>query len=387
MKVFLIALIIVLISVFSITIFRQAKQTSSEKAKVELCSNVLEKSKKQQCWDEIMSKTLEKEGLDKAFILMDELFHSDPEFASNCHGFAHKLGEKAYMLYANHKSFDLPNKTYYCGYGFYHGFMEKLLHNKGTLDEARDFCKLAGEKLKAQNADAEGACYHGIGHGAVEDVTDPKFFGNPQGIIQPSLNLCERVSDSSDHLFRCITGVFNALEIVTSEGRYNLSLNQKDPLWICRTQPDKYKRACYTQMVVAVMHVTFDDFVQSAQILNTIPEDAWATESLSGLMMESVRLGRTDFRKTAEFCRNITDRFHFPCISGFAEGFLKYGPPQTEYVKALDFCLFEFLTDEEHKACYGRILPILSNWYTHEKASQICFTISEKYRSSDCKYN
>lgn len=347
----------------------------------------MDSSKKQECWQDEMESTLNSAGLNQAFILMDQLFQTEPDFAAECHGFAHLLGEKAYSVFASNQQFNLPNKTSYCGYGFYHGFMEQLLHNKGSLDQAKAFCKYAGDKLKETNQDAEGACYHGIGHGAVEDVTDPKLFGKPQAIIQSSLDLCEQVSGSEDRLFRCVSGVFNALEIVTSAGRYNLSLNREDPLSICRTQPEKYKRSCYTQMVVAVMNVTGNDFQKSAQILDTIPEDEWATESLSGLIVELVRLGKTEYQETINFCRQLPPRFYLPCIIGFGEGFLKYGPPQTEYIKAVDFCSSTLLTDEEKKACFGRILSILRIWYTKEKAQSICKSVEEKYQWQNCQYN
>lgn len=349
------------------------------------CQNMT-KSQKQQCWQEVMESTLNSKGLDQAFTLMDQLFKTESDFASDCHGFAHILGEKAYQLFSASQQFNLPDKTSYCGYGFYHGFMEKLLHSEGSLDQARDFCKYAGEKLNQQNADAEGACYHGIGHGAVEDVTDRKLFGNPQAIIQPSLDLCEKVSDSPDKLFRCTTGVFNALEIVTSQGKYILSLNKQDPLSICRTQPDRLKRACYTQMVMAVMNVTGNDFEKSAKILNTIERDDWARESLSGLVVELVRLGKTDFQQTVNFCRKLGDRFHLACITGFGEGFLKYGPPQGEYLKAVDFCAYQELTDEEKKVCFNRILSILRIWYTAPKAQQICKLVESKYQWNNCQY-
>lgn len=334
-----------------------------------------------------MDKTLKEQGLDQAFVLMDQLFKEEPTFAASCHGFAHLLGDKAYDLFSSHKDFTLSPKASYCGYGFYHGFMDKLVHKTNDINQARAFCKYAGEKLKSQTVDAEGACYHGIGHGAVEDVTDPKRFGNPQAIIQPSLDLCEKVSDTPDKLFRCATGVYNGLEIVTSEGKYNLSLNQEDPLWFCRIQPDKYKRACYTQMVVAVMHVSGDDFEKSAKILNTIPEDDWANESLSGLVVELVRLGRVDYQKTIEFCHNLSTRFYIPCITGFGEGFLKYGPPQEEYIKAVDFCSSNLLTEEEKSACFTRVLSILRIWYTLEKSTQICQSVDQKYQWNECKYN
>lgn len=350
------------------------------------CQN-LQVSQKEQCWQDEMDQILKTGDLNQAFIHIDTLFKSEPAFARACHGFAHLLGEKAYRLFTTNRQFNLPNKTSYCGYGFYHGFMENLLHTTNDVEEARSFCDYIDDKLKKETFDAGGACYHGIGHGAVEDVTNPKLFGRPQAIIQPSLDLCQKVSDTDNKLFRCVTGVFNALEIVTSEGRYNLSLNKEDPLWICKIQPDEYKRACYTQMVVAVMHVTNNDFEKSAQILNTIPEDDLAKESLSGLVVELVNQGKTDYATTIDFCRNLPDRLRLPCITGFGEGFLKYGLPQNEYVKAVDFCSTPLLTNDEKKACFKRILSILKIWYTTEKSQKICQLVEEKYQWQNCEYN
>ncbi len=379
----ILAIIVVFIIFEAIFLFtNQAKSSPTTK----LACQSLKSSQKLQCWENLMDQTLQKQGLDQAFVLMDNLFQTESNFVLDCHGFAHLLGEKAYSIFSSKKDFTIPSKTSYCGYGFYHGFMEKLLHSYGTLDQARAFCKYVGEKLKDTNSDAESACYHGIGHGAVEDVTDPKLFGNPQAIIQPSLDLCKKVSANSDQLFRCDTGVFNALEIVTTQGKYNLSYKD-GPLAICKDQPDEYKRACYTQMVVAVMNVTGNDFEKAAQILNTIPEEAIATESLSGLVVELVRLGKVDFQTTINYCRSLPNRFHLPCITGFGEGFLKYGPPQTEYIKAVDFCSSTLLNEEEKQACFTRILSILRVWYAAEKSTQICSSVDQKYQRNMCHYN
>lgn len=348
--------------------------------------NELETPQKMQCWENVMESTLNTEGLDNAFELMDSLFNSDPLFASECHGLAHLLGEKAYQLFSTNQDFTLSSKASYCGYGFYHGFMEKLLLSGGKPTEARKFCEDAGKKLREETVDAEGACFHGIGHGAVEDVTDPTLFGDSQAIIQPSLLTCEQVSDTEDKLFRCVTGVFNGLEIVSTQKRYELSLNYEDPLWICRIQPEKYKRACYTQFVVAVMNVTNTDFDKSAQILDTIPENAYAQESLSGLVVELVRMGKTDHKQTLDYCHSLSSRFQLPCVTGFAEGFLKYGPPQKEYVGALEFCKSELLTNQERQACYNRVLPLLRILYTVEKSRQICQLVDKEYRGN-CLYN
>ena len=94
---------------------------------------------------------------------------------------------------------------------------------------ARAFCDYADKKLKFFIADAGGACLHGIGHGSVDDVPDQALWGNPQGIVKPALGLCERVAQNQDELFRCASGAFNALEILSDSGKYGLSADQKDP--------------------------------------------------------------------------------------------------------------------------------------------------------------
>jgi hypothetical protein len=349
------------------------------------CNN-LSLSKQQQCFQDVIDYTLQHKSLDQTFTIFETLYQTQPQFASDCHGFAHQLGEKAYDLFAAHKELKITSKTSYCGYGFYHGFMEKLLHKSGDATEARSFCKQVGAELQKESADAEGACYHGIGHGAVEDVSDPNLFGKPQAIIDPSIKLCEQVSADTDKLFRCITGIYNALEIDMSQKKYLLSVNIVDPFVFCRTQPLKYQRACFTQFVVAAMNVSGGDWNKTAQFVDTIKDDAIAQESLAGLVVEFVRMGKTDYQKTLTFCHNLPERFHLPCISGYAEGFLKYGPPKQEYVEGVKFCNSTLLTDTEKKTCFSRILSILRIWYTPEKSTQICLSIEEKYRINNCVY-
>lgn len=342
-------------------------------------------SKKYQCWDTLIDNSLKKGDLDGAFEIVDSLFKKDQDFAYNCHGYAHKLGEAAYKLFSNGQKFSLTQKTAYCGYGFYHGFMETLLLTTGDMDRARQFCDYADRQLAGETVDAGGACYHGIGHGSV-DGSDPRAWGNAQAMIEPGLALCEQVSDNESRLFRCVSGAFNALEILTSQGKYSLLLNHDDPFWICRDQPEKYKRSCYTQMVVAAMNVSKNDFSKTAKFIDTIKEDKYAVESMGAMVMERVRLGKIDFGQTVDFCHNLGKRFSLGCISSYGEGLMKYGPPQTEYVEALKFCAFEGLSEEEHKSCFERILSLLRNWYTVGKSVEICKMVESQYRLRNCVY-
>lgn len=354
------------------------------------CQGISDSSKKQ-CWQEEMDQTLKKGGLEQAFILMDKLYNTEPLFASDCHAYSHLLGQKAYELFAAHKEFTLSAKSSYCGYGFYHGFMEALLQKTGDMNEARKFCEYADSQLKKTTSDAGGACYHGIGHGAV-DGGDQRFWGDAQKMVEPALAICEKVSDDEipapryGKLFRCVSGAFNALEILSDSNQYKLSANREDPFWICKKQPDKYKEACYTQFVVSLMKVSNNDFIKSAKVIDNIKEDEYALPAMQALVVELPHLGKTDYKEALNYCRSIGQRFHEICITAFAEGLLRYGPPQKEYVGALNFCSSNLLTDAEKKACFMRILSILRIWYTASESQSICKTVEEKYQWNNCLY-
>ncbi|TSC85985.1 MAG: hypothetical protein G01um10147_1052 [Microgenomates group bacterium Gr01-1014_7] len=354
------------------------------------CQNMT-KSQKQQCWQDQMESTLNSAGLDQAFTLMDQLFKNEPDFASDCHGFVHLLGEKAYLLFSEKKDFQLSEKSSFCGYGFYHGFMEALLQKTADMTEARRFCEYADAELKKTTADAGGACYHGIGHGAV-DGSDPRTWGDPQAMITPALSLCEMVSNDEipspryGKLYRCVSGAFNGLEILSTSGQYKLSLNKDDLFWICRNQPKHYQEACFTQFVVAVMNITGNDFAASAEIIDSIKEDTSAIPALQALVVELVNQGKTDYQQTLSFCRSLSNRFQIPCISAFAEGFLKYGPPEKEYVEAIKFCSSPLLEEFEKSSCFEKVLSLLRIWYTVSKSESICWEVDPKYRWQNCKY-
>lgn len=379
--------VIIFFEILCLYLINQKNETSDITSSVayEKCLVNKDNGQRLQCWEDLIDSVLNKEGLDQAFILVGDLFEKDRQFASNCHSFAHKTGEFAYDLYSGNKQFSLTAKTSYCGYGFYHGFMEKLLNTTDDLDQARSFCEFADAQLAKKTIDAKGACYHGIGHGAV-DGEDPRSRGNAIDTVNPGLQLCEKVSVSRDQLFRCTSGAFNALEILMSQGQSGLGLNGKDPFWICRFQPEKYKRPCYTQMVVAAKNVAHQDFIKTAEFIDTIVEDDFAIETLEALAVEKVNSPNRDYSEMIGFCRGLKQRFKLPCIKAYGEGFLKYGPPQTEYIEAIKFCSSELLSESEHKICFGRALSLLRNLYTVGKSEEICNTVEEKYRWNKCVY-
>lgn len=352
-------------------------------------------SEKSVCRQKSIETVLEKNGLTDAFELIDKFYREDASFASECHGHVHALGEKAYTLFAQNADFAISPKSSYCGYGFYHGFMTALLHTSNDIEQAREFCKFAGENLKETTSDAEGACYHGIGHGAVEDEPPVGAFGDAKKIAAPNIALCERISaGDKNKLFRCTTGVYNGLEILMSGNRNGLSLNTEDPMWFCATQKDEYeyRGGCYTQMLVAAINVAGqknqggDIFKTTLPYVNAITNDSYARETLVSLVVEMARTDTYGFDEALIYCRALPARLYTSCITAYPEGFMKYGPPGNEHEKALEFCGYKSLSGSEKSVCYGRVLSILRLFYTAEKSRTICLLVPQEYQYNECIY-
>ena len=283
----------------------------------------------------------------------------------------------------------MSGNTYYCGYGFYHGFMETLLYTTGNVAEAREFCNFTEELTGLPSSWT--ACYHGIGHGAV-DGADPTTWGNVEAMMVPGFELCEAVSETDFELYLCATGVYNAIEILASEPKYGLTHIQDDPFGLCATQPKEFAEPCYTNMVPAVLRLTKNDFSKAAEYVedNMLNPEAETIDGYSvremvilSLFHEFIRLNleNKDYALAGvKLCRALPQKSHLACIEGLSGGHMKYGEPKVEYVRALEFCGTVLLSEAEREACYKHMLVRLRVWYTSKQSSEICNLVDEKYR-------
>lgn len=385
--IFLAFLFIVLSeSIYLISSQRNIK-TDSLEVTLKKCATLNLDSEKLQCWEDLLDSTLKYQGIDKAFDIVESLYNTEATFASNCHGYVHIIGQKAYRLFSTHQDFNLSLKTSYCGYGFYHAFMESLLTSGGNLDEARQFCDYVDKKMGSTIADTKGACYHGIGHG-VADNHDQKHWDSEEVLVGPALKLCEKVAPNDILLNRCSSGVFNVLAISYSSNRVNLNL--QNPLSFCNQLSNNiYKRTCYEEMNTLLFSLSHGDFIQAAKFVEEIGDDNFANSgirSLAGVFGMSL-VKNTDFTNAIYDCRNLQERLRLSCIRGFVGGLIEAGQPHQEYVKALQFCADErLLSGDEKKACYQEFLWLSSQYYPEQKYQQICQSVDSKYRQN-CNYN
>ncbi|MCH7730575.1 hypothetical protein IID21_03555 [Patescibacteria group bacterium] len=360
-----------------------------QRVRLDCLDSAIDESSKRKCWEKAIVTTLEDKGVELAFEVVAQLYEKEPDFAFECHGYVHLIGEEANGFFSQGKDMTISNKTSYCGYGFYHGFMETLLYTTGDFQEARDFCNYTEERTGLSSAWT--ACYHGIGHGAV-DASDPRAWGNIEAIIEPGIELCKAVSETDFQLYLCVTGVFNSTEILSTNPKYGIEDLNKNPYELCQKQPDEFKEPCYTNMIPAVLRLTDDDFTKASDYLITNIKDPnqetidnyKVSEMVTlSLYHEFIRLNLANDNYVAEgikLCRAFSDELRLACIEGLSGGHMKYGEPEKEYVKGLNFCSSEIMREDEKEVCYKHILSRLNAWYSKEKAFEICESVGPEYK-------
>lgn len=334
------------------------------------------------CWQEKLFVVLNEKGLDAAYDLLSDLYVKEAGFPLQCHNLAHNIGIEAYKLYLRDRDSVLTPKAVYCANGFYHGFMEALLTATGNLDEAKGFCAYVDEKIGAKAPDAALQCYHGIGHGAIEaTVSNRKGEKGEWTFVRPALELCEKVSDTPEQLYRCASGVFNAIANFYITEQYGLSARKDNPLWFCQEQPDRYKDSCYGNMNTTLLWLGGNDFSKAAKYVEAMPDDKYAVSAIRYLAgLSTLYLAKQNPADAIFACRALQERLYSPCIGGFTHGFLEHGTPDREYEDALNFCRTPIMNTMEQEVCLRYALGNLSGWYPREKAVQICQSQEEKLR-------
>jgi hypothetical protein len=345
--------------------------------------------KKELCWQETIKSVLEKDGVSAAFELVSELYDQDKNFAKECHSYSHLIGQEAYVKYAEEKEITLDERTSDCGYGFYHGFMETLLLSTGDAKGAQQFCEEVSAKSGLPNAWT--ACYHGIGHGAI-DGSDESAWGNIKLLQKPGLTLCEDATSTSLQHYLCVTGVYNALDVLSNDPKHNITWLREDPFSFCNLEPSDYQEPCYTNMVPVVMELFDNDFSDSVSYIiksmkypngKTIDDYTNKEMVVSGLFHEYVRLHLFDdpgFEKGIDLCHTLDPITSVSCIEGISGGHMKYGKPSDIVDSWSTFCSNKKLTTEEREVCFKHVLTRLSIWYPINERSKVCNRVPVTYR-------
>lgn len=348
------------------------------------CKKVTDSNQHRQCWDDKLEDAYEKGGVEESFNQFADLHSSEPEFAQDCHGFAHTLGNMAFSDYNAGRDFTVTSQVAYCSYGFFHGFMEALVFETGDYEGAREFCDYIEESLSGEISSV-GPCIHGIGHG-VSDVEDPRMYGKPELLIETGLKLCAQIPRTEYEEKICATGVYNAVAIAYMTDKHGFEYDAEDPYAICRDQTRPHIReACYEEMDTIVLRLDDNKLDQALPYVVAIEDDMrYRKQAVESLSVYSVyNVVANDYEYVVRSCQSLEeDELRIWCIRGLAAGFITIGTPDKEYLRALDFCATNLITEEERLHCYDRMLYAALVRYPKRTLDSICEMTPEAYRTA-----
>lgn len=338
--------------------------------------------RQEDCANAWITLYLRRRGIAAAFDELARRYEEDPSMGPVCHSLTHTLGRSAYDLFARGKTFAVTPKTAYCSYGFFHGFMEELAASSGDIARAREFCAFVDEQISKEAPDAGMQCYHGIGHGTVNNH-DPATWGNEQLMIAPALELCKKAATDELQLSRCATGVFNGIATFYQDHEYNLVPRASDPFWICRLYEPIFEDACYLSLNITILDITNNDLAKALPFVEGIANDAFAQHAVLNLLapVGAKRVGKESHDDVVAACRGTQERLRIACLQGYAYGFLEHGKPGEEYKKPLEFCGSDLLTTEEQNGCFEYIFTYFRQWYSQGRAQGICRSLDEARRA------
>ena len=343
------------------------------------------------CYASAIEDILRREGIPVAFDALAIAYDTDPDFAGTCHAVTHELGKAAYDEFEKTGQTELSSKASYCGYGFYHGFMDALYLETNDMEKARAFCAYVGENVPhPPSAEfAEGSCYHGIGHG-VTDGTDPRAWGSVMAIIKPGLALCSKVSSTNDEWhMRCASGVFNALGNMYLDPKFKLQ-SDPDPYALCRTDffSPPERKACYSQMNTETAARGNNNLAAIVGYTNTIQSLEYRIVALREAVSLYVQVAKNEQKSLtlehARVCELPTEALREGCMSGLVGGIMEFGSPGQQYKEALQFCGMDGFPPGLREHCFSAIQANSKEYYTGEVMQYICTRIPQEYRDSVC---
>jgi len=351
------------------------------------CEGALEQKS---CWNKLLTKTLKGVGLEAAFDLLHIIYTRNEALAPLCHPFAHDIGLNAYRIYKT--EVPLIPKTGYCNAGFYHGYMEGLINDKFDPPFADAFCAKVGETLSDTFPNAENQCRHGIGHGAEEYMirTFPYLWSNPIKLLDKGIAICEESNKTYDERMRCASGVMSVFgDWALSDSKFTPYLSD-DIFALCTKQKKPYaKDGCYWEFAKKLNKLNDFDTERSLATFEKVYSQALSEQPYKERTLRSLatHVGNQGVYESDEklvaICRARSLSLHEACIVGVVEGLLSAGEPTREEARALLFCNFSALSDQEKKHCFNAIQEHSTHAYMAGKLQKTCLLIPKKYRSQE----
>ncbi len=338
------------------------------------------------CWATEIAATMKRDGLLVSFDAVRRYYESSADFQNQCHDIMHVLGSAAYGEYMKTDVHIVRPETSYCGYGFYHGFMEQMLIEKGQeyLHDAGAYCMglIDNKALPSKKAGdaATAACFHGIGH-ALFDSLSGNLWGDEEKMATAAIGQCEAITTDTHWRSQCASGVFNSLSIAEGKGAYRLSYREGDPTLLCRNKKVEYQESCYNEISIGYINRYHLSETSAIALMEQFPGDAklW---SLMAYFDNKIRHNMQEYTSKNLYLQTesfAAESEKEAIVEGVLNAFTIGGKPGEEYVAHLDYCA-NFLPSKTRDYCYSRTIVLLNTIYTDEKLKMVCQIVPEKNR-------
>jgi plastocyanin len=290
-----------------------------------------------ECWAAEVEHILQNGGLEDVFPKLASWYRDDPEFRKNCHDVMHVVGAAAYAEFMNHASVVDRPEVAYCGFGFFHGFIETVLVEKGagSYGEVVAYCDALGKR----NPRARGPCYHGIGH-AVADLLPSQLWGDGYAMAARGVEVCESILRGEYERVRCTSGVYNALTIAYDSEMYKLAFSVEEGIPICAAQPRVHQDFCYMEMGNGFIRSQPWGRDESLAFIAHLPDVAARTNVMRGYMDTEVRrtIDTINLPDLAQVCIGLERAVAEGCVQGVITGLFGVGKPGKENELMEEFC-------------------------------------------------
>ena len=299
------------------------------------------------------------------------LEHSGGGSLVDCHQPAHQIGRIAYALKGG-KAFEKGDAS--CHSGYYHGAMERLLTEKGTLDLAatiEDTCKIFDTDF------GRFECLHGVGHGVMA------YHGYD---LPEALTSCDKLN-TTFAARSCYGGVFME-NIITGLGigavpDHDTDWLSDDPYFPCNALDSRYElqHDCY-QMQTSWMLKLYDyDFDRVAETCLGAP-----------LQMKPIcfrsygrdAAGHTlrDPAAMTKLCSKVLDEENYreECIRGGVNVIIDFWGSALEG-QAAEFCSIQL--GDEKNSCYAILAARLPELFPGEEdLARACDHFESSFRQN-----
>ena len=285
-----------------------------------------------------------------------------------CHQEAHQIGRVAYQV-RGASAFQAGNAS--CDSGYYHGVLEGLLHDRGTVNlpaEVDRLCRAPGTLF------VQYQCLHGVGHGVMA------YHGYD---LPRALQTCRRLTEER-HQGWCSGGVFME-NIVAGQGAgalrgHRTAWLSDDPHFPCNALDlaRDFLLECY-HIQTSWMLTLLRDFPAVARECLRAPErmrvvcfNSYGRDASGRTLRDPVR--------TAALCTEVSAESGYRdwCIRGAIDAIVNFWG---DAVRDQPSALCRQVPEPGKGHCYGVIAGLLPNVFTDPgRRREVCQTFEDPYR-------